>query len=230
MKALTREASLKVFKKLSMTPNHVKYNKILQDPRVVVSIAIGPAGSGKTLLPSAHAITSLLNKDIQKIIITRPTITLEETLGHLPGDINKKMHPFMVPIFDHFKEYASWQSIQNYINNETIEICPFAYIRGRTFHNSWIIADEVQNTSVNQMKSLLTRIGQNSKISMTGDLDQCDVLQPYGASTYENGLAHFVRKLAKHPQELESIKVVEFDEGDIMRSKIVKEILDVYKD
>lgn len=210
-----------VLTKLNNTSNHVKYNAVLADPNVKISVGIGAAGSGKTLLPATHALHNLLVKKIDKIVITRPAVTMEETVGYLPGDINNKMHPFIIPIYDSFKEYVSMQKIKEYIANEEIEICPMAFMRGRTFNNSWIIADEVQNTTVNQMKSLLTRIGHDSKMSLTGDLNQCDIKNV-------NGLSDFIKRLNKYNEE--SIKVVEFDENDVMRSDIVKTILGIYKD
>lgn len=213
--------------RLNTRPNHILYNKHLQDPAVKIVVAVGSAGSGKTLLASSSAIGDLVNGNVRRIVITRPQVTLDEELGFIPGNIESKMMPWLIPIYDCFKEYVTAQRLKEYLANEEIEICPLAFVRGRTFHDSWIIADEVQNTTVNQMKSLVTRIGHNSKMAMTGDLQQCDMKE-------KNGLADFIERyrLYKNENEVEGaspIQIVEFGEDDVMRSDIVKYVLGVYQ-
>lgn len=212
------------FGALNRTPNHVLYNKVLQDPRTTIVVGVGAPGSGKTLLASANAIQGLYNKEVKRVVITRPNVTMGADIGYLPGEIHDKMLPFLLPIYDAFKEYITVQRLKEYINNGEIEIASLAYLRGRTFHNSWVIADEVQNTSVAQMRSLLTRIGQGSKLTMTGDLEQCDL-------DGINGLADFVQRferyLADNP-DAQSVRVVRFGEEDIVRSDIVREVMNIY--
>lgn len=212
--------------RLNNTPRHMHYNSMLQDPSVKVTIAFGPAGVGKTLMPSTHAIHHLLQKDIKKIVITRPHVNMGDDLGFLPGGKNEKMQPWLIPIYDSFKEYISADRLKEYLRNEEIEICPFNFMRGRTFHDSWIIADEVQNTTVVQMKALMTRIGNNSKMCLTGDLQQCDL-------QVQNGLNDFLNKLTMYSSQQKDgqtslIQVIQFTEEDVMRSEVVKEILEIY--
>ena len=134
----------------------------LQDPDNSVLFAVGPAGTGKTLLATQTAIKLLKEKEIDKIIITRPAVSVDEQHGFLPGDLNKKMEPWTRPIFDVFAEYYYAKEIQNMLIEGVVEVSPLAYMRGRTFKNAFIIADEMQNATPNQMKMLLTRIGDNS--------------------------------------------------------------------
>ncbi len=222
---------------LAKTKNQVLYSKHLSDPGVGMVVGIGPAGSGKTLLSCAHAIQGLVRNDIKKIVITRPTVSADEQIGFLPGSLEEKMLPWMVPIYDCFKEYVSAQRLREYMHNEEIEVCPLSFMRGRTFHNSWVIADEVQNSTVNQMRTLLTRVGQNSKIVLTGDLAQCD-------SHAQNGLADFLKRYGLWSEDAQAhhtglegyeeptlprIEVVRFEDEDVLRSDLVKVILDVYR-
>jgi phosphate starvation-inducible PhoH-like protein len=214
---------------LEKTPNHISYVKHLKDDNVPMVVGIGPAGTGKTLLASAHAITRLINRDIKRVIITRPAVSMDETHGYLPGDLEKKMMPWLIPIYDCFKEYITANRLREYITNEEIEICPLSYIRGRTFHDSWVIADEVQNSTINQMKTLLTRTGHNSKLILTGDLAQCDI---HGTNGLEDFLRRFTYYKQDHDEESQvanNIQIVTFDEEDIMRSDIVKYVLEIYK-
>lgn len=215
---------------LEKTQNHAKYAEYLRSDETPLVVGIGPAGSGKTLLACAYAMNKLLSKDISKVVITRPAVAMDENHGFLPGDLESKMMPWLIPIYDCFKQYVTMHRLKELIQNENIDICPLSYIRGRTFHNSWIIADEVQNSTINQMKTLLTRIGTNSKMILTGDLQQCDLKQ-------ENGLEDFLRRyhyfqqdsLESSSQSNDMIKIVEFNDDDIMRSDIVKHVLKIYK-
>lgn len=211
---------------LPKTPHHVEFCNMLKDEDVPLVFATGSAGTGKTLMSTSYALYKLINKEVKKVIITRPTVPLEEELGHLPGKLAEKMHPYLVPIYDSFKEYITVQRLNEFIKNEEVEICAIAHIRGRTFHNAWILVDEAQNLTKNQMKTLLTRIGQNSKMIVSGDLEQSDLKE-------KNGLEDFVERYKLYLQENgvddPNVHLVEFDETDIMRSEIVKHVINIYK-
>ncbi len=194
----------------------------LQNPDNSVLFAVGPAGTGKTLLATQTAIKLLKEKEIDKIIVTRPAVSVDEQHGFLPGDLNKKMEPWTRPIFDVFAEYYYAKEIQNMLIEGVIEVSPLAYMRGRTFKNAFIIADEMQNATPNQMKMLLTRIGENSRMVVTGDLRQADRLE-------DNGLIEFIN-LLKSKSNLQYVDIVNFGQKDIERHPAVKEILDIYGD
>ena len=201
-----------------------EYNKYLSDDKVKLIFSIGPAGTGKTLFACQKAITELKNNNINKIILTRPIITLEEDIGFLPGVLNKKMEPWVKPFFDIFEEYCSPNELNNYIYNNKIEISPLLFMRGRTFKNCIVIADEMQNSSPNQMKMLLTRIGTGCKMLITGDLAQSDIIK-------ENGLSDFIKKYNLHNEngeKVSGIKIINFSGEQVERSKIVQNILNIY--
>ena len=229
--SLTRDLSMKREgpKSLSLfykpkTPNQRQYDLYLKDPSVKMIFAIGPAGSGKTLLACNHAIQELKAGNIRKIIITRPVVPVEEDIGFLPGNINKKMDPWTRPIIDIFLEFYSQKEIDVMMQNTIIEISPLAYMRGRTFKNSFIIADEMQNSSPNQMLMLTTRFGENSKMIITGDLKQTD-------KGIFSGLYDFLEKFRAFQvnNQEEEIKIVEMTKSDIKRDRIVSTILDIYE-
>lgn len=205
--------------------NQEKYIEYLNDENIDLILAIGPAGTGKTLFACLKAISQLRNGEINKLVVTRPVVTVEEEIGFLPGNLVKKMDPWTRPIFDLFLEFFSKSELDNYIHNNIIEISPLAFMRGRTFKNSFIIADEMQNSSPNQMKMLTTRIGINSKMVITGDLNQTDI-------SHTNGLKDFLNRILDYKNgtdvALENIKIVEFEKHDIERSEIVKKIIDIY--
>ena len=194
----------------------------LQDPTKTMIFAVGPAGTGKTLLATQTAIKLLKAKEIEKIIVTRPAVSVDEQHGFLPGTLEKKMEPWTRPIFDVFAEYYFAKEIQNMLLEGIIEVAPLAMMRGRTFKNSFILADEMQNSTPNQMKMLLTRIGENSRMVVTGDLTQAD--RPNA-----NGLVDFIN-LLKNKQDLKHIDIVKFGQKDIERHPAVKEILDIYNE
>lgn len=219
------------------TPNHTLYNNFIKDDDVIITIGIGPAGSGKTLLPCTHAINGLLNNKYKKIIITRPAVNMDEEHGFIPGDLENKMMPWLKPLYDYFLDYVTYDKLRELIRSEIIEICPLSFIRGRTFNNSFIIADEVQNCTVNQMKTLLTRIGHNSKIVLTGDLEQCDLkginglqdfLDKYNIYYHSTRLNNIKYEDISNSNNKSIIKIVEFKNEDIMRSEVIKKILDIY--
>jgi phosphate starvation-inducible protein PhoH and related proteins len=194
--------------------------KLLDSDKDIV-FGIGPAGTGKTMLACQVAVKNFLAGSVDRIIVTRPAVSADEDLGFLPGTLEQKMAPWTRPIFDVFREYFYANEIENMIAEGTIEISPLAYMRGRTFKDAYIIADEMQNATPNQMKMLLTRIGTGSKMVVTGDLAQADRLR-------DNGLLDFI----SHLQDFKSkrIDVVEFSQKDIERHEAVKEVLQVYGD
>ena len=215
-------------KTLEKRPNHKIFADHLRNDKVPVVISLGPAGCGKTLMSCAHAIHKLTSKEIEKIIITRPAVTIDENHGYLPGDLESKMAPWLIPIYYCFKTFITSHRLREYITNENIEICPLSYIRGRTFDNTWVIADEVQNASINQMKTLMTRMGVDSKLVLNGDLQQCDLKGLNGLQDFLQKYEIFMddRDVDEHTNEF--IKIVRFDEQDIMRSDVVKHVLDIY--
>jgi len=196
------------------------YNEFLNNEFNKIIVSIGPAGTGKTLFACQKAITQMKNQEIDKIVITRPIVTIEEDIGFLPGNIIKKMDPWTKPIFDIFLEYYSKSELDLLLYNGKIEICPLVFMRGRTFKNSFIIADEMQNSSPNQMKMLTTRLGINSRMVITGDLNQTDILK-------ENGLDDFINKVNLY-KESKFIKFISFNNEDVERSDIVKEVINLY--
>ena len=220
------------------TENQKKYVEFLQNPEKNLIVAIGPAGCGKTLFACSQAIENLKQGKVQKIILTRPMISVEEEdVGFLPGNMISKMDPWTRPMFDIFSEYYSKTEIQEMIRNGIIEICPLAYMRGRTFHKSFIIADEMQNSTPTQMLMLATRIGMDSKMVIMGDLQQSDRKPSTNTNTNKkneesnnNGLFDFLQKYHKRVEhETYGISVIELQGEDIMRSKIVSQIIQMYQ-
>ena len=201
--------------------NQRTYLHKLQDEQKSIVFAIGPAGTGKTMLAVQHGIKLYQEGLVDKIIITRPAVSVDEDLGFLPGDLNEKMAPWTRPIFDVFLEYYQQKDINRMLEEGVIEISPLAYMRGRTFKNAYIVADEMQNATVNQMKMLLTRLGENSKMVVTGDLAQADRLN-------DNGLINFCNLITG--KNFKHIDVVQFDHKDIERHQAVKEVLFIYGD
>ena len=194
----------------------------LNDPNKMIVFAIGPAGTGKTMLAVQWAIDQLKYGSADKIIITRPAVSVDEEHGFLPGDLNEKMAPWTKPIFDVIAENFNAREIENFVKEGVIETSPLAYMRGRTFKNAVIVADEMQNATPSQMKMLLTRLGQGSKMVVTGDLQQAD--RP---ST--NGLLEFLH-LYNNFQGHRYVDLVEFNIEDVERHEAVKEILSIYGD
>lgn len=194
----------------------------LNDDSKNIVFAVGPAGTGKTLLAVQIGIRHFQEGKVDKIIVTRPAVSVDEDLGFLPGTLNEKMAPWTRPIFDVLGEYYSQKDIENMLYENVIEISPLAYMRGRTFKNAYIIADEMQNATQNQMKMLLTRLGENSKMVVTGDLAQADRIK-------DNGLINFIERIEDY-KKLAYIDVVRFDSQDIERHDAVKEVLEIYGD
>ena len=195
----------------------------LANPGTNIVFAIGPAGTGKTLLCTQMGIKAYMEREVSKIVITRPAVSVDEQHGFLPGDLNEKMAPWTRPIFDIFEKHFSVSQIESMLLENIIEIAPLAYMRGRTFEDSWIIADEMQNATKSQMKMLLTRIGNNTKMIVTGDLKQHD----RGFS--ENGLSDFIELVETYDEHnLSHIMISKFDMQDVERHPAVIEILEIY--
>ena len=203
------------------------YMSHLYDQNVSCIFSVGPAGTGKTMICCNIAIQKLKRGDIDKIVITRPAVSVDEDHGFLPGDIEEKMEPWLRPIYDVFYKFYSPHQIKSLIKKQVIEICPLAFMRGRTFDNCWIIADEMQNATQNQMMMLLTRIGTDSKIIITGDLNQHD------RGFESNGLKDFMKRYDSYSDdkksEMNDIQVIKFNEKDIERNPVIKTIISMYK-
>jgi phosphate starvation-inducible PhoH-like protein len=193
----------------------------LLDPKKSVVFGIGPAGTGKTLLAVQTAVKQFKEGEVDRIIVTRPAVSVDEDLGFLPGTLEQKMAPWTRPIFDVLRDYFDARQIEGMIEEGIIEIAPLAYMRGRTFKNAFILADEMQNATPNQMKMLLTRLGEGSRMCVTGDLAQADRLK-------DNGLIDFTNRLLQSNSN--HIDIVSFEQGDIERHEAVKEVLKIYGD
>ena len=202
--------------------NQEDYLFKLNDPSKMIVFATGPAGTGKTMLAVQWAVDQLKYGDASKIIITRPAVSVDEEHGFLPGDLNEKMAPWTRPIFDVIAENYTAKEIEHMVAEGIIETSPLAYMRGRTFKNAVIIADEMQNTTPSQMKMLLTRLGQGSKMVVTGDLQQAD-------RPSNNGLLEFL-KLYNNFEDHRYVDICHFTVGDVERHEAVKEILAIYGD
>lgn len=202
--------------------NQEKYIELLDNPNKNVVFVTGPAGTGKTMLAMLAGIKALKERTVKKIVLTRPAVGVDdERHGFLPGDINSKMEPWTKPLFDVMAEYFSTREIARMIDEQIIEISPLAFMRGRTFKEAWIVADEMQNATPGQLKMLLTRLGESSKIVVTGDTRQAD------RSNNDNGLLDF-KGLVEAYQHSKYVAGVEFEKKDIHRHPAVREILDIY--
>lgn len=210
--------------------NQEHYVKCLNDPSIKILFAIGPAGTGKTMLACNQAIKDLKSGVVDKIVLTRPVVPVEEEeIGFLPGNINKKMDPWTRPIFDIFNEFYQKRDLDAMLYNNVIEISPLAFMRGRTFKNAFIIADEMQNSSPNQMLMLTTRIGDGSKMVITGDIKQSDRGIDSGLSDFIKKYKNYHNYLIKNNSETNiGIKIVELNNNDIERSKVIVKLLDIY--
>ncbi len=185
-----------------------------------IVFAFGPAGTGKTFLSVALAVRALREKEVKKIIITRPVVEAGENLGFLPGDLKEKIDPYLKPIYDALHDLVPSEKLKDYFEKNIIEIAPLAYMRGRTLDNAFVLLDEAQNTSPMQMKMFLTRMGPNSKMIINGDRSQVD-LKPNSIS----GLDHSVSIL----KGTKGIEIVEFGPEDVTRHKLVKKIIEAYQ-
>lgn len=199
--------------------NQYKYMNLMQDS--TITFGIGPAGTGKTFLAVAAAVKMYSEQKIKKIVLTRPAVEAGERLGYLPGDLSQKIDPYLVPLFDSLEYFFGNETLAYLIEKRNIEIVPLAYMRGRTLNNACIILDEAQNATVSQIKMFLTRLGENSKIIITGDESQIDLY-----SKDNSGLKKTRTILSK----LEEITVMEFQNTDIVRNPIVSKILEIFPD
>lgn len=205
------------------TVNQEKYILALLNENTDIVVVGGPAGTGKTYLAMLAAIKALKAGEVDRIILTRPAVGVEdEKHGFLPGDLNQKMEPWTRPIFDVFEEYYHPKEIQEMLEDGVIEISPLAYMRGRTFKNAFVIADEMQNATPSQMKMLLTRLGDNSRMVVTGDLNQAD-------RPRENGLLEFC-ELYGQGGDYRMIAMARFETKDVERHPVVREVLKIYKE
>lgn len=203
------------------TVNQNTYLKALQGRKPIV-VATGPAGSGKTLFPCQVAAEKLKAGEIKKIILTRPNVTAGEEIGHLPGDINEKMGPWTRPMYDILEGYFPFFKLQQMIQDKTIEVCPLAYMRGRTFDRSYIMADEMQNATPQQMRMVMTRIGEESWMVISGDPEQCDL-----PNRIDCGLEYLVNNMDCYQEQLEYIERVILRNEDIQRHPAIEEVLKV---
>ncbi len=198
--------------------NQLEYFNKVQDNDIV--FAIGPAGTGKTYLAVAFAVSALKNKEITKIVLTRPAVEAGESLGFLPGDLSEKVDPYLRPLYDALEDMLPFEKLEGYIEKNVIEVIPLAFMRGRTLNNSFVILDEAQNSTTMQMKMFLTRLGPNSKAIITGDVTQIDL-----PKKEQSGLIQ-VEEILKN---IDDISFVYFEKSDVVRHKLVKDIINAYE-
>lgn len=199
------------------TPGQVRYVNAIRDHELV--LAIGPAGTGKTYLAVATAIAALRQERIRKIVLVRPAVEAGENLGFLPGDLRAKINPYLRPLLDSLADMIDYEQLKRYLETDVIEVVPLAYMRGRTLNEAFIILDEAQNATVSQMKMFLTRMGQGSKIVVSGDATQVDLPAPT-----KSGLIDALRRL----KGIEGIATVQLHKSDIVRHRLVQEIVRAY--
>ena len=199
--------------------NQFKYIETIENS--TITFGIGPAGTGKTFLAVASAVKMYSENKIKKIVLTRPAVEAGERLGYLPGDLSQKIDPYLVPLFDSLEYFFGNETLQYLIEKRNIEIVPLAYMRGRTLNDACIILDEAQNATISQIKMFLTRLGENSKMIITGDETQIDL---------NNRTFSGLRKTRKTLSKIEEVSVLEFENTDIVRNKIVSKILEVFPD
>jgi len=207
----------------------IKLQSMIKATSNKIIIVTGVAGTGKTMISCHEAIKLLKENVVEKIVITRPTIPVDgEDLGYLPGTVQNKIYPYLIPIYDYFLDHYTQDQLFNLITTKKLEVCPLAYMRGRTFKNTIILADEMQNTTPNQLKMILTRIGINSKLIIMGDLEQSDI------QYNPNGLKNLIELInQKYPEYYTMLKdgiaTIDLDESCVERSEITKIIINLYK-
>jgi phosphate starvation-inducible PhoH-like protein len=201
------------------TPTQIEYLKAVKKNDVV--FAIGPAGTGKTYLAVAMAIAALKNREVSKIVLARPAVEAGESLGFLPGDLSQKVDPYLRPLYDAAEDMLTAEKLRAYVERGTVEVVPLAYMRGRTLNNAFIILDEGQNSTATQMKMFLTRLGNNSKAIVTGDITQIDL-----PGREQSGLVQIQEIL----RDIDGIAYVYFSKSDVVRHRLVREIIQAYED
>lgn len=202
----------------SKTVGQKKYVDLMK--KKTITFGIGPAGTGKTYLAVAIAVNAYKEKRVEKIILTRPAVEAGEKLGFLPGDLQEKVNPYLRPLYDALQEMLGAESFAKMMERGTIEIAPLAYMRGRTLSNAYVILDEAQNTTKEQIKMFLTRLGENSKMVITGDLTQIDL-----PSGHSSGLKHAVKIL----KDIEDIGIIRLSDKDVVRHPLVQQIVKAYE-
>ena len=201
------------------TPGQSRYIQSIRDHDI--TFAVGPAGTGKTYLAVAVAVEALKQAQIRKIVLVRPAVEAGESLGFLPGDLHAKINPYLRPLLDALHEMIDYDAMKRYMEQDVIEVVPLAYMRGRTLNESFIILDEGQNTTIAQMKMFLTRMGLGSKIVISGDTTQIDLPRPSAS-----GLIDALARL----RDIEGVSIVQLNKSDIVRHKLVQEIVRAYED
>ena len=200
--------------------SQIEFSRLLNQKTKKIVVATGPAGTGKTLFATEYGVRNFMTGVYEKLIFTRPSVSVDEELGFLPGTLEEKMAPWVRPIYDVLYNFMSPKEVTALMEEKIIEIAPLGYMRGRTFKHSWIVADEMQNSTVSQMKMLMTRLGENSRLVITGDLEQ------YDRPNELNGLEDFLNKFKG--KRSSSISSFEFQLKDIQREEVVKEVLEIY--
>jgi len=213
------------------TAKQIAYIDAMKDTNRKIIFGTGPAGTGKTLLACSQGLYMFLTGGYEKLVFTRPMIAVDEEMGFLPGTMEEKMAPWMRPMWDVLAMMLSQAEIQVLMDEKYIEIVPLGFMRGRTFTNTWIVADEMQNATGNQMKMLTTRLGSGSRMVITGDLEQCDLPKNdyKGKSIVVNGLEDLLARIRRVGCP-DSIQIFEFDREDVQREAVVKDILKIYSD
>lgn len=201
------------------TPRQVHYVEALRDQSIDLIFGVGPAGTGKTFLAVAAAVEALKQERVDRIIVTRPAVEAGEKLGYLPGDLAEKVDPYLQPIWDAFRSQMSENDLKGRRERRQIEVAPVAFMRGRTLSNAFVIADEAQNATILQMKMVLTRLGEGSRMVVTGDPSQIDLVRPD-----QSGLAHAISILESIP----GVEVIRFAAQDVVRHKLVAHIVEAY--
>ena len=211
---------------ISRNSRQAKYMELLKQKEFPLLVVEGPAGTGKTAIACQHAMKLLQEKKIRKVIITRPTVPSDDGIGFLKGGLNEKMTPWLIPLLEVFEEFHDRREIQRMIEDNVLEMAPLSFMRGRTFKSCFVIADEMQNATPAQTKMLLTRIGENSKMVVTGDITQSDLKK--NQCGLEDLIERLEMWLPRHEMYNKGIAMVRFEEEHIERSPIVSEISKMY--